>query len=99
MFLFFLAVFSKRTLWAKSAAAKECPRIHALKTPPKPSLFNRKKPGVYLEVQEADLLVGFTADFVVLAGGFRAGRVPADFLFSAGRFSRGFFRGILLCIL
>ena len=80
-------------------AAKECPRIHVLKTPPTGSKSNpsqSKKPGVYLEVWQADLLVGFAADFLGLVGGFRGGRAPADFLFSAGGFSGGFFRRIFL---
>ena len=42
-----------------------------------------------------DLLVGFYGGFLGLAGGFRGGRAPADFLFSAG----GFFRRIFLFIL
>ena len=38
----------------------------------------------------------FCGGFLGLAGGFRGGRAPADFLFSAGGFSGGFFRRIFL---
>ena len=44
-------------------AAKECPRIHALKTPPRAILLNRKNPACTWRFWQADLLVGFAADF------------------------------------
>ena len=41
----------------------------------------------------------FCGGFLGLAGGFRRGRAPADFLFSAGGFPADFLRRILFCIL
>ena len=41
----------------------------------------------------------FCGGFLGLAGGFRGGHAPADFLFSTGGFSGGVFRRIFFCIL
>ena len=80
-------------------AAKKCPRIHALKTPPRANLLNRKTRGVYLEVLTGGFGGSFCGTFLGLAGGFRGGRAPADFLLSAGGFSGGFFVAFFGCIL
>ena len=73
-------------------AATVCPRIHALKTPPKANRLNRRKPGVYLKVSQTDLLVGFAADFwawlVDLGGGGSC--APGSFVFGWWIFRRIF---------
>ena len=79
-----------------SQRVSQNPRIHALKTPPRAIPSQSKKTRRVLGGLTGGFVGRFCGGFLGLAGGFRGGRAPADFLFSAGGFSGGFFRRIFL---
>ena len=80
-------------------AAKECPRVHVLKTPPRARLLNRKKPQRVLGGLTGGFVARFCGRFLGLAGGFKGGHAPAVSCFRLADLLADFFRGFFFCML